>query len=252
MIDEDFAFGNTAIHRLDPRIKIIVAAAFSIVIAVADKFPVLLTALPFSCILVAIARLNVKAVLRRLLIVNTFIFFLWLLLPVSFPGKPLFSWGKISITREGIIYSLQITMKSNAIVIACMALLSTSPVFSLVHALHHLRLPDKLVHLFFFCFRYIHVIQREYLRLTNAIKVRCFEPKTDIHTYRTYSYLVGTLLLKSSDRSKRVYQAMICRGFDGTYWVLDHFDLRAKDLVALSVMLLYVLGLALLQWGKIL
>ena len=50
------------------------------------------------------------------------------------------------------------------------------------------------MHLFFFSFRYIHVSHSEYHRLDNAMKIRSFKPRTDIHTYRSYAYLVGMLL----------------------------------------------------------
>ncbi|NIR17569.1 MAG: cobalt ECF transporter T component CbiQ, partial [Desulfobacterales bacterium] len=65
--------------------------------------------------------------------------------------------------------------------------------------------------LLFFSYRYIHVIYLEYVRLLNAMKVRCFHPRSDVHTYKAYAHLVGMMLLKSYDRSERVYGAMLCR-----------------------------------------
>jgi len=250
-VDEVFAEGLSPIHRLDPRVKVVIAAAFSVVVALAEDFAVLLLAIPFPLVLIALARLNPKAVLKRLLVVNTFVLFLWFLIPLGFRGGELLSLGVLNLSKEGVIWCLRITLKSNAIVLGSIALLSTTPIFSLVHAMRHLRMPDKLVHLLFFCFRYVHVIEREYGRLLKAMKVRAFEPRSDLHTYRSYAYLVGTLLLKSSDRSRRVYQAMICRGFEGKYWVLDHFSLRRGDVVAFSLMAAWVLWLGVLQWGGI-
>ena len=251
MIAEPFAHGKSVFHKMDPRVKIPVALGFSIVLAVATRPVVLGLGLVFAIFLVALARLNPKQVLTRLLIVNTFVAFLWIFLPFTFPGKPLFSiWG-LQISRQGIETCIEITIKSNAIVLASMALLSTSTVFGLVHGLHHLRVPNKLVHLFFFSFRYIHVIHMEYHKIIDAMKARGFEPDTSLKTYRAYAYLIGTLFLKSSERSKRVYEAMICRGFDGTFWVFQHFSFRKRDLLALIFMGIYVLFLAFMQWGVV-
>ena len=139
-------------------------------------------------------------------------------------------------------YALAITIKSNAIVLSVMALLATSTVFTLVHALRHLYLPDKLVNMFFFTYRYFQVIHQEYLRLRSAMKIRCFRPRTNRHTYRSIAYLMGMLLVRSFDRSDRVQQAMLCRGYNGQFWVLDHFHLHRIDYqFALTMGILIVL-----------
>lgn len=106
---------------------------------------------------------------------------------------------------------------------AGIALLSTSSIFNLIHALHHLNFPEKLIQLFFFTYRHIYTIHSEYIKLNNAIKIRGFKPKTNLNTYKTYAYLVGMMLVRSYVRSKRVYDAMLCRGFKGKFWILDHF-----------------------------
>lgn len=250
MIREGFSLGHSFIHRLDPRVKLVIAILFSIVVAVADRFTVLLSGLLFSLIVIAMARLKIREVFYRLLVVNGFILLLWIFLPFTFPGDTLFSIGRLTASREGVIYSLLITIKSNTIILSCIALIATSSITTLVHAMRHLYVPDKLVHLFFFCYRYIHVIHLEYTRLLNAMRIRCFTPKTNIHTYRTYAHLVAMLLLKSYDRSERVYNAMLCRGFKGNFWMLDHFSLKGSDLISGTVMLLYIVGLVFLQWGK--
>jgi len=248
-VDEALAKGSSVVHRLDPRLKVLEAAAFSGVVALADAFPVLFLALPLPVVLTLWARLNLRAVLRRLLAVNAFVLLLWFFLPLGFQGEALGSIGGLEVSREGVLWAAKITLKANAIVLASIALLSTTPLHSLVHALHHLRLPDKLVHLLFFCFRYVHVIEEEYRRAVTAMKVRGFEPRTDLHTYRSYAYLVGTLLVKSSDRSRRVYQAMLCRGFEGKYWVLDHFTFKPYDGLIFAAMAAWTLCLGVLQWG---
>ena len=64
---------------------------------------------------------------------------------------------------------------------------------------------DKLVHLFFFTFRYFQVIHQEYLRLRAAMRIRCFQPGTNGHTYRMLAYLLGMLLVRSYDRGQRLW-----------------------------------------------
>jgi len=249
---EEFAAGSSFIHRLDPRVKIVSAAMFSIVAAAADRFAVLTAAIIAAALLVGLARLNPRRVLVRLAMVNVFVLLLWFFLPFSYPGQVLFRLGPLAATREGMIETLAITLKSNAIILAVIALLATSTIFSLVHALRHLKTPDKLVNLFFFTFRYFQVIHQEYLSLRAAMRVRCFRPRTDRHTYRSLAYLVGMLLVRSFDRSERVYQAMLCRGYQGRFWILDHFSLQRRDLIFLGAVSLLTLALAAGQWSNLL
>lgn len=226
---EEFASGSSWVHRLDPRVKIIVTIVFSVIVALNSQVWVTAISVILPVSLIFCARLDLLKVMLRLAILNGFTLFLWFFLPFTTPGETLYSIGPLTIQREGVYQAILITLKSNSIILIALALLSTSPVFTLVHALSHLYVPDKLVHLFFFCFRYIHVIQDEYHRLNNAMKMRGFKPGTNLRTYRSYSYLVGMLLIRSFNRSRRILQAMKCRGFKGKFYILHHYEMKSYD-----------------------
>lgn len=245
---EEFSQGSSLIHGLDPRVKIISAVLFSIIVALADRLAILTAALAVALLLVFLARLNAKRLGSRLLIINTFILLLWLVLPFSYPGQPVFNIGPLTVTREGLNYSLVISMKSNAIVLVMIALLATSPIFTLVHALRHLKIPTKLIQLLFFTFRYFHVLNQEYSRLRGAMRIRCFKARTNIHTYKNLGYLVGMLLVRSFDRSEKIYQAMLCRGYQGRFLVFTHFSLNSRDVLFLLVMIVLSIALGMGQW----
>jgi cobalt/nickel transport system permease protein len=235
---EEFALGDSLIHRLDPRIKILVTTIFSVVVALGDSLVGTALAFALPSVVLVLAWIPIKKVLLRLAVVNTFVGFLWLFIPFTFPGEILLCMGPLTVYREGVVHALLITLKCNAIVLTVIALLGTSPIFALVHAMSRMRVPDKLVHLLFFCYRYIHVVHEEYHRLVNAMKIRGFKPHTDLHTYRTYSYLVGMLLVRSFDRSWRIMAAMKCRGFRGKFYILDDCAIQRSDyLVGLSSVL---------------
>lgn len=251
MIEERFAAGDSWLHRADPQVKITAAVLFSIIVAVASSPSMLGAALLFSFIAAASSKPGFRLLLHTLLVVNGFVVFIWLIMPFSFPGEPAFSAGPLTASAEGIRYCAILTMKSNAIILANLGLLSTSSLVSLAHALSHMKIPAKLIHIFFFCLRYIHVLQMEYNRLRNAMKIRCFRPGTNMHTYRSYANLVGMLLVNSYERSNRIYNAMKCRGFNGRYYVLDHFEHRRSDTILMAVLLIVIAALALLEWGKL-
>jgi cobalt/nickel transport system permease protein len=251
MIEEQFTIGDSFIHSLDPRVKMFVAVLFSVVVAVSSNFLALLPALAVSLFLMILGKLSIRKVLYRLLLVNGLILFLWFLLPFTYKGETLFNIGPFVGTTEGVLYASQITVKCNAILLAMIALLSTTPIFTLGHAMSQLYFPDKIIHLFLFTYRYIHVISQEYYRLVNAMRIRGFIPRTNVHTYRSYAYLVGMLLVRSYDRAERIHKAMLCRGFNGKYYALSRFSVKMGDILYLSVMLAVILGLVILQWKAI-
>lgn len=246
-IVESFAYGNSPVHRLDPRVKIITAALFSVVVALTYKPAVICVAAGSILALLFAARLPLKKVLSRLLVVNGFILVLWLFLPFTTPGTTFFTVLGLKATFEGIGYAALITLKLNTILLSCMVLLSTCPIFDLVHALHYFYVPDKLIHIFFFSYRYLHVINKEYIRLTNAMKVRCFKPGHNLHTCKTLAYLIGMLILKSYERSRRIYNAMLCRGFKGRFYILEHRDFCVLDFIFIIFSMLFIVSLVLIQ-----
>ena len=236
---EEFALGNSLIHRLDPRVKIVVTFVFSVVVALTNSVNTAAMALILPLALIVAARINLARVTRRVAVVNTFVLFLCLFLPFTYPGRIIYSIGPLDIHMEGLIYAALIALKSNAVILMVIALLGTSSVFSLVHALSRMGVSDKLVHLFFFCFRYIHVIHEEYHRLSNAMRIRGFKARTNLHTYRSYAYLMGMLLVRSFDRSGRIFAAMKCRAFKGRFYMLHDYRLKNSDYVLAASSVLF-------------
>jgi cobalt/nickel transport system permease protein len=236
------AYGDSLIHCLDPRGKIVAAVLFCGTIALADHFSILVMALCCGFFLVFLAKLPVAAAGKRLFVFNMFIFFVWLLI-FTYPGQPIIKIGPVSITDEGIRMAGSITLKANAIFLVLTALLATISLTTIGQAMHQLGVPKKFVQILLFTYRYMHVLEKEFQRLWNAVAVRGFVPATTIHTYRTYAYLVGMLLLRSVDRAERIHDAMLCRGFNGRFYSLREFTMARRDLIFFSFLFFFMAGL---------
>jgi cobalt/nickel transport system permease protein len=168
-------------------------------------------------------------------------------IPFTFPGQALFRIGPFGAAREGIELAAQITLKSNAIVLAFMAMVATMSIAASGHALHRLQVPAKIVHLLLMTYRYIFVLEQEYLRLARAACIRGFQPSTNLHTYRTYAYLVGMLFVRAIERAERVRWAMLCRGFKGKFYCLQEFKIDSGSLFFLLIMTAATLGIIALE-----
>lgn len=248
MISETFAFGDSPVHRLDPRLRVVFVVLFSVLTAISNRFPAVFFALFLAAGLIGLSRSPVRKVLSRLALVNGLVLFIWLVLPWTFEGTPIVEIGPLVGSLEGIRLCALITIKSNAIILALIALTATMPIATLGYALHHLRLPDKLVYLLLMTYRYLFVIESEYQQLARAARVRCFTPGTNLHTYKTYAYLVGMLFVRASARAQRVHQAMVCRGFAGKFYCLHEFAFKPSDWRWCVAMTVSLIGLGGLEW----
>ena len=197
MIPESFAQGDSLIHAINPQLKAVLALLFSVVLALCNSIPMLAAGLITALGLVLLARLPLKQVCRRLTVLAGFLILIWLLMPITYPGETIFQVGIIKLSLPGLILALQISLKSSAILLALMALLATMPIATLGHALRKLGLPNKLVYLLMITYRYLFVFEQAYQRLMRAARVRGFTPGTNLHSYRTYAYLAGMLLVQA-------------------------------------------------------
>jgi len=240
--------GAGYLGHVDPRLRIVAAAAFSVMVAVVQQFATLGVALAAAVLAAAISGVSPATVLKRLLPLNLLMLLLLVLLPLSTQGTPLVQIGALGFSQEGLRLAAAIALKGNAIVLAVLVLLGSLDATALGHALSHLRVPDKLTHLLLFTVRYVDVLHREGLRLRAAMKVRAFRPRMNLHTYRSYGYLVGMLLVRSFDRAERIVAAMKCRGFSGRFYMLDHFAYARSDAPFAIGWLLLLVGLGLVEW----
>jgi cobalt/nickel transport system permease protein len=232
---------RTWIGRVDPRLRILAAVGVSVVVAVADRLPVLGAALGAAVVAFAFSGLPPRTALRRLVPLNVLLFLVAAVLPFTTPGKTAWHLGPLAASHQGLLLAAAIWLKGNAVLLALVALFGSMDASTFGHAMSHLRVPDKLTHLLLFTVRYLDVLHRESLRLRAAMKVRAFRPGMNRHTYRAYGHLVGMLLVRSFDRAERIVAAMKCRGFRGRFYLLDHFHYSWADL-PFAVLSLAILG----------
>lgn len=228
---EAFSNGNSILHKLDPRVKILAYLPLITLTALSTELRQASLSFAAGTITIYLAKVYGRLLVQRLAVVNVFMVFLWLTLPLSIPGETVWTAGSLRISREGLALSLLITIKTNAIALYTVSLLGTTTITALSHALQLLRVPGRLVTVFYFFYRYIGVITDEYEKMLRMLQARGFRSTTSIHTVRVYAYFIGMLFVKSYERSERAYSALLMRGFTGGFPLLTHFTFQRRDLV---------------------
>jgi cobalt/nickel transport system permease protein len=245
---ERFEARNSSVHRADARVKLLVALAYIFSITLTregDWVALILLAIPIAGIIV-MSKLTPALVLRRSLLMLPFVL---VALPLLFtrPGEPvtslpLLGWG---ISAEGTIAVATILTKSWLSVIVAIVLTSTTQHPELLRALRALRVPRLLVATIESAYRYLFVIGEEASRMLRARASRSAaiegrRPNGKLRWRATIAgHLVGTLFLRSIDRSERVYAAMHARGYSGEPRFLDSSSLRTGTIAVATTTVLF-------------
>ncbi len=220
---------STVLHRFDPRFKILSFALLSWLIATADSLDRATAFIPIVFVISLPALIHFKRFWKLLFFADSFLIIVLTSQIIS---------GQATL-------ALQILLKSNQIILLSIALLTTNSMFELLHALHHLKVPNSLLRLSFLTYRYLHEIGLLLQSTLKSARCRGFNPKTSRFTYRTYASIFTNLLVHSYVKSDRIYKAMLCRGFNGYFPVFRHFKAGTPDFILLATTVLYG---AVVQW----
>jgi cobalt/nickel transport system permease protein len=163
---------------------------------------------------------------------------IFLILPFTSGGKVLFSYSFLNLYESGMIFSFLICFKSISIMILFIILLSTSTFSTTARALRVLRFSGKLVDLILFSYRYIFIYMEDLRIMRTALALRGYKQKTSLHSIKSTIALIGTLMVRSFEQTDRLYQAMICRGYDSSSVSLNEFQSRSRDFLLSGILIL--------------
>lgn len=146
---------NTALHRLDPRVKIFgLAAAFAV--ALAFNHPAYVAAVAAAVLLLAALSRSLPNLWRLRAIFVLLLIFSALLWSVMLRGPTeLARLAGMAITRESLLYGLAVGIRLDAMVAAGLIFLSTTRVEEFTAGLRRLGLPFPASFAFSLAFRFV-------------------------------------------------------------------------------------------------
>lgn len=212
-----------------PRLRLLLAMVIAIAVVLSTQWLVLLGYGMLAIHLWLSSSINMKMGLKRLAAVDGLIILTVVLLPFTEPGETVFTFAGLPISKAGLVLAGMILAKANIILIVLMAQNAGLNALTLSYTLAELKVPAKLVLLMQLSIRYISVMQQEFCRLRCAMKARGFSPNTSLHTWRSFGYLFGMMLVRAMERAERIWLAMKCRGFDGQFPTAHKLPLSAQD-----------------------
>ncbi|MBI5933755.1 MAG: energy-coupling factor transporter transmembrane protein EcfT [Chloroflexi bacterium] len=255
------------LHRLEARVKVVLTVAFIVSNALLPDGAWTAFGLGWLLVLAAnaLSLLGLGFTLKRSLIALPFalaaissIF--------STPGNPLSSFPflgmELIVTDAGLLRFASILVRSWLSVQAAILLVAVTTFPDLIHALEHLRAPKIITTVIAFLYRYLFVLSDEVIRLLRARQARSatLPPSVSPHFPRKWGErkrgvvwrakvagnMVGQLFLRSYERSDRIYNAMLARGYQGQIRTLHPHTLTRRDWTIGALTVLLILSLQLI------
>jgi len=220
-----------SLRSTDPRALVLAAAGTALCLSLIQTLAVAWASLSFAVLFALACGPEWRILLKRLALANFFILFIWLTVPWTMPGTAILTLGPFALSREGVMLATGVSVKCNAIVLIYIAIMADMDLARIGVALEQLYMPEKLVFLFLFTCRYIHVIGDEWKKLQTAAALRGFILKSSLHTYRTIANMLGLTVINSVNRSHRIYEAMLLRGFSGHFHTAAELKAGTCDIV---------------------
>lgn len=240
-----YAHVASPLQRWDARYKIVALGVFMFGIALLKTLPMAALGLCLALGLIAVAGLPGRFVLQGVSWVALFLVPFFFVLPFSHPAPPAFHVAGLPFAWEGLRLAILIVCKALAVVITAYALFGSSRFDVSMIALQRLKVPKVMVQMLLFTYRYIFVFVSELRRMEVAMRARGFVKRFDMRTLRIMGNFVGTLLVRSLERTERIYKAMLSKGYQGELHSFVVFSAGPRDVVKA---LLVVSAVALLLW----
>lgn len=258
--------GNSVLHRADPRMKIILALAYIILVFVAKTAMAYLFVLLFTVLMVAVSGLEPTVILKALKPVLFIMVFTAFFNVFFYRGEgdplvsiPLFKWS-LDIYTAGIVNAVLMVLRVACVITgSCVILTYTTSPISLTDGLERLLAPLKKIHLpvhefsmmMTIALRFIPTLIEETDKIMNAQKARGadFSSGGLIKRAKALIPVLIPLFASSFRRAGELATAMECRCYRGDKGRTRMTKLRYTrlDLILLLCMLLFGAGIVVLN-----
>ncbi|HWR38391.1 MAG TPA: cobalt ECF transporter T component CbiQ [Patescibacteria group bacterium] len=228
---DDLSTQKTFIHSLHPGVKLLTTLFFVVAVTSFPKyeFAALLPFFFYPLAQISLGNLPWQHLLKRLLLVAPFVLFVGVFNPLL-DRTPVAILGPL-VLSGGWLSFFSITLRLSLTVTAALILVATTGVDGVCSGLLRLGVPRVLVVQILFMYRYLHVLLEELIRCIQAYTLRSFHGES--LRFQAWGSLLGQLLLRTLDRAQRIYQAMLCRGFDGEVPFSRKRTVQSRDVMYL-------------------
>jgi len=239
-----FVPGNSVIHRMDARVKVVLVVAFTVMLFVAHNFASLAFVAAFLVSAAALSRVPYKMLIRTFKPLLPFILFTVVLNMFYVTGDVLVEFWVFRITYQGIYVSLMMVSRILFMLVGSSLLtFTTSPIIltdaleRLLKPLTYLKVPvHDIAMMMTIALRFIPTLIEETDKIMNAQKARGADMESGnlVQRMKALIPVLVPLFVSSFKRADELALAMECRCYGGGEGRtrLREMKMGARDLVA--------------------
>jgi len=217
--------GNTLIHRLDPRTKLLMTVVYIICVFTARGAIAFGLVAVYLVVTIAVSKVKPRLLVKGLRPLIVILVLTGMLNMFLTPGEPLVSFWRLSITREGLIWALILITRIAMMVMGSFILTYTTPPMALTDGLESLMRPLKrigvpaheLAMIMSIALRFIPTLLEETDRIMRAQKARGanFETGNIIQRGKAMLPILLPLFISAFRRADDLAVAMESRCYHG-------------------------------------
>lgn len=251
--------GDSAVHRLDPRVKIVLTIAFIIALFLAAGPVSYAVILVFLAAIIGISGISPRLVVRGLRPILFIILFTAVLNLFYTPGDYIWQWGWLHISKQGIAVAFFMVLRLMLLIIATsMLTYTTSPIQltdgleRLLGPLKRLRVPvHELSMMMSIALRFIPTLIEETEKIIAAQKARGadFDSGNILQRAKALVPILVPLFISAFRRADELATAMECRLYRGDVGrtrmkqlKIERLDVCASVLCTVVIAAVIVLG----------
>jgi cobalt/nickel transport system permease protein len=232
--------GHSPLHRLDARIKVVLTVVFILSNVLLPDGAWLGFALSWGFLLAVnvISQFGFDFTLRRSFVALPFALVAITVL-FSMPGNPVgvfhIGMSTLTISDAGLLRFVSIIIRSWLSVQMAILLVAVTEFPDILHALEHLKVPSIITTIIAFLYRYLFVLTDEVMRLLRARQARSAAAPglksggNVLWRANIAGNMAGQLFLRSYERSDRIYNAMLSRGYKGQLMAMHPNKIQPRD-----------------------
>ncbi len=137
--------------------------------------------------------------------------------------------------------ALELLIRTNLILLFNLTLFHSSKGYDIVRGLDALKLPSKVVSIFYFTLSLINYLLIDFKETKNTLRARGFASNTSMFTYQTYGNIFAMIFIKALKKSDNMKHSMNARGFEDRIFFLntEHINISQKILL-LSIIVIFI------------
>jgi energy-coupling factor transport system permease protein len=239
--------GDSAVHRLDPRMKILLTIAYMVMLFLAANAWGLAVAVAFLVAVTLVSRIPFKMVLRGIKPLVPIIIITAVINALYAPGRTLVTFYFITVTYDGLYLALFMSVRIVFLIVGTSMMTYTTSPIALTDGLERLMSPLKKLHLpvhelsmmMTIALRFIPTLIEETDKIISAQKARGadFETGNIMRRMKALVPVLIPLFVSAFRRAEELALAMDCRCYRGGEGRtrLRQLHLSAGDIVAAAI-----------------